>query len=256
MAIKITTDGYLQVERPINKVYSISDIRKSLNTDDDFIKFVDMGSFVLIVDSAPDRKMNSVGSLFFRFGIYGEVLIMSGNELPTDAYIRTTENTKWDIEGLEAGIVKSIKDALRAYQLVMNYDDSLSGTVVPNDVSVSSHVVSDTNSNISSEKKIYLFDPDKDEEIKEDEQQFINAFYESAYESIKNVDNIDPSKIILFEDNKTIIKFAPDKVKKTLNEMIRHFTEYEEYEKCSVIKKISTKIKDITQTDVNNAVQE
>ena len=45
-------------------------------------------------------------------------------------------------------------------------------------------------------------------------------------------------------------------MKKTINDMINYFSSIEEYEKCAVLRDTVENVKDVSQQDSNNAVQE
>jgi len=256
MAIKITTDGFLKIEHPKNGRYSVHDMSASLKTDEDYIKFIDMGLFILVIDDAPERPMNSVGSLYFRFEVFGDLLIMSGQELPKNAPVLTTQNSNRSIDVLEAGIIQSVKEVLSTYKQVMSNDGTKTSTTqstIPSDIPL--------NMEPSKEKRkkgkvIYHFDPEKEGDVDSNEEEFMKEFYEKAYEVIKNENNIDVSNLVLYEDYEVIIKFTPGKVKKTLMDMINHFSTTEDYEKCATIRDIANNISDITQKEVDDAVQE
>lgn len=250
MALKITTEGYLKIERPIGEIFTVNEMSDLLRTDVDYVKFVDMGTFILVVDGAPERTMNFVGSLYFRFGIFGNLLVISGNEIDKKSPIVSTENTKWAVDELEAGMIKNIKDVLNIYKMVMTNEEQSQSSVPPNAVPAKQ------TEKKTKGKTVYHFDPEKEGEMSEDELQFTEQFYQNAYKALKHVKNIDVSNIVLYEDYEVIIKFIPGKVKKTINDMINYFSSIEEYEKCAVLRDIVENVKDVSQQDSNNAVQE
>ncbi|MCK9574528.1 MAG: hypothetical protein WC979_01340 [Candidatus Pacearchaeota archaeon] len=251
MAVKITVDGYLNVEHPHNERYTIKGVANSLETDEDSIKFADMGTFIIATDMSKERELNSVGSLYFRFAVFGNILIMSARELPEGSPIATAENGKYDIPELEAGIIKSIKNALYLYKQVMNDDVD-----AQEEFEKVSNKLKEKIKSTKSEKTVYQFDPDKEGDIDDNEAEFITTFYTRAFDAIKDRKRIDINKLVLFEDSDVVIKFMPGKVKKTLSDMMTYFSELEDYEKCAVIRDITKKIKDVSQEEINNAVQE
>jgi protein-arginine kinase activator protein McsA len=82
-----------------------------------------------------------------------------------------------------------------------------------------------------------FFDPQtiKDESEKtEDDIKFLDDFFESAYESIKKTNNI--SETVVFESDTHKIKLAKEHITESLNLMLNHFIEKEEYEKSADIR--------------------
>lgn len=248
MALKISTDGFLKIERSSSGIFTIKNISSILKTDSDYIKFIDMGPFILVVDAGPDRPMNSVGSLYFRFSIFGNLLVLTGNELDSKSPIVTENNSKWASQELESGMIQNIKEVLLTYKAVMTSDDSQQSSLPQNVVPAQENKTNKTG------KTVYHFDPDGNGKISENEEKFTGDFYQRAFEVIEKASGVDISSLTLYEDYDVIIKFTPGKVKKTIDDMINYFTSTEEYEKCAVLQKTSEHIKDITNT--NNAIQE
>lgn len=252
MAVKISTNGFLKIHRPLLEKFTITDMAELLATDESTIQFVDMGTFVLVVDSAPERTMNSVGSLYFRFPIFGNLLILSIKELHDDAVKQTSENMMYEIDDLEAGLIKSIQDVLTTYKAVMGEETDADAATSTQPFQLPQQQVVATAKN----KRVFYYDPDNKDNTTDDEREFIDNFFKHAYDVIKEIKTPHVLDVVLFEDEEAIIKFMPGKVHKTLNLLLNRLIESEEYEKCTEITRVQQLVKDYTENDLDDAIQE
>lgn len=239
MAVKISTDGFLNVHRPLQKNFSIDDMSSIIITDKEKLQFVDIGIFVLVIDCATNRTMNSVGSLYFRFPIFGNLLILSANELPEETLIKTDENSKYTTDELESGIIKSIKDVLTTYKMLMstNTKNALNN--------LQSFDESNSQESYTPTKRIFYFNPDNEGEITKEEESFIETFYLNVFETIKGINHHNIANIKLYEDIDCVIMFMPGMICKTIDNIIDYFTKKEEYEKCAILTKKNKLFKDL-----------
>lgn len=236
MAVKITTSGFLTIDRPIEK-YSIDRIAEVLQTESKYVMMEDMGVFVLAVDTDPTKILNSVSSLYFRFAVFGHSLVISGKELPEDNQFISDENTKFEINDFESGLLSSIRDTLETYQLIMG-GDITQEAYMRNPNPTQGDVPQDSYPT----KKLYYFDPMRKCDISDEEKQFINEFYLHAVDILKNIPiGRTIEDLVIYEDPEVIIKFKPDAIKETLNTMMAYYLENEEYEKCAVIRDVIEK---------------
>lgn len=230
MAVKIHLNGVMNLKKPLSSdKYDLNELAIELQTEIENLNIADMGPFVLITDNL-QKEINSVATIFFRFPVGGDVLLVSGNEIGEKKYI-TKENTKYEVTETEAGIIKSIKDTIAIYQMVMD-DKEIDDSNFP--------------------KSIYYYDPDKIvEEENEEEIEFTTEFFNSAYKTIedykrKKSSDLKLADLILLEDHDLVVKFPPNnkKIEKIFKNMIDYFIEQEEYEKCSILEKTLKHSKD------------
>lgn len=226
MAIKLHLNGSINYRKPLSdEKYDKNELALELHTVPENIRFLDMGPFVLVVNEE-EKTLNSVASIYFRFKVNGDVLLIAGKELAESSFL-TEENTKYEIEDVEAGVLKSIKDTILVYQMVMNNDPM-----------------------IPEGKSVYYYDPERNDETpNETERAFTIDFYKSAYETIKKFSEIDSNlklaDLVLLEDKDLIIKFPPDinKIESIFKKIINYFISLEEYEKCEILKKTLINLK-------------
>lgn len=252
MAIKISTDGILDIIRPINNVFTEDEIAESLGTEKDFVDIIDMGVFVIVVDVATNKSLNTVASLYFRFPVFGSIIAMNGHEIPASSPMVTKENTRYIPEEFEEGFLKSVKDVLETYKDVSNIEKYKEVT----DIAIESgERKSKTVRKRRVKKTVYYFDPDDPTngvKLSKEETDFIKEFYHFSYENLEKTKNVE--KTVLYETKDWQIKFMPDKVEKTLTNMMNYFASLEEYERCAIIRDKLSLHKQ--QIKLKNAVQE
>jgi hypothetical protein len=229
MAIQISIDGSVTSRKPLLDTFTLKELVAFLGTDDEHIHLLDLGLFIIAVDTTKDRELNSVASLYFRFPIYGSVLAMSSQELPVSTPIITDDNCKYEPEIFDQSFMKSLKDSLLAVESALNNDITVSEQQMP--------TVKKRGRKKKPKKKLYYFDPDDPTngvKLSNEEVDFIKEFYHFSYESLENAKKLRNLK--LYEAEDFIITFMPGKEEKMLNGMMKYYVEREEYEKCAVIR--------------------
>lgn len=221
MAIKIHIDGTLSSNRPLSSdKYTLDEIAVELDVQKEHVKIEDMGPFIL-AHSFAGSTVNSIASIYFRYPIFGNTLLIAGNELSIEEHL-TEENTKYEVYDVEAGILKSIKDTMSIYQMVIGEETGSKTT----------------------QKTVYYYDPSiNNEKMDATEIEFTIDFYKSAYDVIKKhnemPNGLKLADLTLLEEQDLVVKFPPDekKIVDIIEKMVNYFVSVEEYEKCGFLKK-------------------
>lgn len=226
MAIIINNNGEVEKVHPKDEKF----------TKDEFIemfegfKFTDMGVFVSITHSEVKGKdLNSVATLFLRFPVYGKILIVSGKEIAEELNITTLLNSKHEPAEHDEGTIILLRETLMTFQLVTGMIKD------PNRIR-------NNETYKKEEKSVMFFDPRKIKEKTEDDEVFLEEFFESAYKSI--VKAKDVSNTVVYEGDTYSIKLAKERVTESLEMILDHFVEREEYEKSADIRDAIKKTKD------------
>jgi hypothetical protein len=226
MAIIINNNGEVENVSPKNKKFT----KKELIDLFDGFKFTDMGVFISISHNETEGKeLNSVATLFLRFPVYGKIMIVSGQEIHEELEITTDLNSKHSPLEHDEGTMILLRETLMAFQLVTG--------LIKDPAKIRKNETYK-----KEEKSIMFFDPQriKDESKKtDDDVKFLDEFFDSAYESIKKTKNI--SDTVVFEGETYKIKLAKDHITESLNLMLDHFIEKEEYEKSAEIRDVIKK---------------
>lgn len=229
MAVKIEIDGFIKRVKSKGSVFKNKDL---LQVFPDGFQFIDMGVFIVVAnDKAVVSNINKVASLFLRYAVYGEILMLSGKELPDSLFI-TAENSKFSPKESDDGIINLLQETLITFKAITEEDDNMIGRQDNFQHSIFSE----------SKKQLLIIDPNKlkgNIEISEtdEEDEFIDQFYKSAFKKLSKRSE-DLNKIILFEEQTYIIKFPTGKVIETLQVMLDHYIETEDYEKSAVIRDV------------------
>jgi len=234
MAVKIEIEGDIKKIKPKNIIFDdISLIEIFPNG----YQFIDMGLFIVIInDSSVISKMNKIASLFLRYPVYGEILMVSGKELNKNIFkIVTKENTKFNQNDFDEGIVNLLKETIMTFKIITSADENVKGQ----QFNIATNEFYD-------KKQILALNPNKLRESSQDEEdkKFIIEFYAQAFEQLK----IKPKNlqdIILYDDPFYLIQFTEGRVIETLEIMVEYFIEKEEFEKCAVLRDIIKENKEI-----------
>jgi hypothetical protein len=231
MAIKITKDCAVSVVNPVNgNMFTAYEIVKELGDTTNELVIYNIGPFVLC-NIAHDNEDNDIATMFLRYDIKGNVLIMTGHEIYDDKY-RTPDNMMNSIEDSNGAVIKSINDTLVIHSRIQQR-----GVL---DQYINMNIM-------STDKKIILYDYENiNNKIKEEgmTSDTIANFFNPVYDIIKNYKNVSSLKNrVLYEDDVCVVKFPKDieKIVNTLGMMIEFYKNSESYEKCALIKNIIEK---------------
>lgn len=250
MALKITKDGEILYKRTENgKKFNKSLIAKEINTNLNNIKIINVEYYIIAInklDKNKNNKFNPIASIIMNYEIYGDILVIPGQELDDDILKKYPSIIlNYEPKIIETKFIFTLKETLKVFEKVANYYNiNMSFEYNNNNINANFNDLS---------KEIIYFNPDKinlnkiynNKEIKDFIDEIFNSillslktyFFNKRKNKNKNTD------LILFEDNESIIKFTPEKEKitKTLNILMQYFIKKEEYEKCSDIKNIHDK---------------
>jgi len=124
MAVKIEIDGFIKRVKSKGTLFEKKDL---LQIFPNGFQFIDMGVFIVV---ANDRNIvsniNKVASLFLRYPVYGEILMLSGKELP-DSSIITKENSKFSPRESDDGIINLLQETLITFKAITEEDDDTMG---------------------------------------------------------------------------------------------------------------------------------
>jgi len=223
MAIIINNNGEVEDVSPKNKKFT----KKELIDLFDGFKFTDMGVFISISHNEIEGKeLNSVATLFLRFPVYGKIMIVSGQEIHEELGIASDLNSKHSPLEHDEGTMILLRETLMAFQLVTG--------LIKDPAKIRKNETYK-----KEEKSIMFFDPQriKDESEKtDDDVKFLDEFFESAYKSIIKTKNITDA--VVYEGDTYNIKLAKEQISESLEMMLTHFTDKEEYEKSAAIRDI------------------
>lgn len=224
MAILIEKSGEVVKKIPENsEVFNDEEILKIFESG---YKFTDMGIFVVITN-APEIEdgLNEVATLFLRYPVYGNILVLTGQELNSDFDIVTNDNSKNAPREQDEGVLVLLKETLMSFQLVTGMQSETDN-------------IKENETYDKKEKSVMFFDPRKvkTEELTEEDEAFLEDFFESAYQKITKTKDIPNA--ILYDGDTYIIKLAKERIEDSLNLMLEYFIEKEAYEKSAKIRDI------------------
>jgi hypothetical protein len=214
MAIKITTEAIVKVIKPKGQQFSLEELNEQV---DGWIEPLKIGPlWIMYREKAKEEgeEMNQIASFFFDVAIYGTVMVVSPQEMPTEWDLLDESENSWTADQIESGFLTALQSAL-IYNRLMNSK------------------IKDT-SPISKEEWSFKPSDEVDDSLKD--------FFRKSYDLI--VAHKDkPDATLLFEDDTVIVRTAnkTDHIK-ALDQMINYFIEEEEYEKCAQLQKIKQSV--------------
>jgi hypothetical protein len=214
MAVKINVDNTVQIIRPTDGIFTIGEVHEHISKK---IEPVNFDYIWLLYDDSgrkKKKKLNEIASMIFGMEIYGDVLLIPTEQLPNEWNVFQEEEQKYRPEEIDNGILMTIQKTIQAYRLFNSKDISK--------VSI---------------KEEWTYHPEDFHKNKSAED--VSVFYSSVYEYIsKNPKDFKLNNVI-FADTYTLIKIESNsEQKKIVEDLITHFVQLEEYEKCSLLKNI------------------
>lgn len=210
MAVKITTDGIVKMIYPEGRQFTLDEMNSHV---EGWIEPLKIGPIWVVYREKSKEKgdpLNQVASFFFDVAIYGNVFVVPPQQMPEEWELVEEEDEKYTAEQVDTGFLSALQTAL-VFNRVFGESEEF------------------PLKNFS--KQIWSYTPS--EEIDESSIKFFEKAYESIVKIRKDNDNI------LFEDDETIIRTTtPEDKVKTIKQMIDHFVEVEEYEKCAELQKL------------------
>lgn len=204
MAIKITPDSRVSKIIPKEKYFDIEEICDEINGWVNPLKIGPVWVFTGEDSKIQGLELNKVASYYFEIPMYGNVVIVPPQELPPNLNPMGEDDEKFTAEQIDMGLLMSLEHFL----------------------------LNITNSPYYAVKRECYFIPDDD--VNED----VRMFYKKSFEYFEKTGTLFEDKIA-YEDNYLMIKLKDDEdLISFLNQMIVVFTELEEYEKCSYVKKL------------------
>lgn len=203
MAIKITTDSIVKTVIPNLYQFTVKELDAQVNGRVDPLKVGPL--WVMCNENANKTEpLNKVASFFFDRKMYGTVLIIPPQQLPSAWDVMEPDDFLYTSDQIDAGFILTLQAALSQFR--------------------------GANANVNTCKEEWLYKPSDviDKETKD--------FFIKSYDSIINS---PASAEVLFEDERNIVKTLSiaDK-QKTIQQMIDFFVDIEEYEKCSKLLEI------------------
>jgi len=214
MALKIGLDNVVKIIRPANKKFNLQDLNDNV---DGFIEPFKIGPVWVMHDEKAKEKgepINKIASFFFQVAMHGTVLVVPSQQLPADWDVADPEDFSYTSDEIDTGVLISLQNALmynRVFGGLRNPLDSIEN-ILP--------------------KEEWVYKPGEE---KQDDS--LIDFYHQVYDYITN--NPDSfRKNVIADDNFVIVRLDSHEDKEMMiNQMINHFLQTEEYEKCAVLKK-------------------
>jgi hypothetical protein len=211
MAVKITSEAIVRTIKPSREHFTLDELNSHV---EGWIEPLKVGPFwVMYKENSKEsgKEYNQVASFFFDVPIYGTVLIVPPQQMPTEWELAGPEDFRYTADQIDAGFLTSLQNSLMMYR---TFNTQVEKEIIP--------------------KEEWSYKPTG--EIDENTANFFKEVYQTIIDQ-KNIEQI------LYEDEETIIRTdtIEDKIK-TLQLMIDYFIEEEEYEKCAALKKYITEI--------------
>ena len=209
MAVKITSDAIVRVIKPVSHQFNLDELNDQV---EGWIEPLKIGPiWVMYKEKAKEEgePLNQVASFFFDVAMYGTVLVVPAQEMPTEWDLMEDKDYEYSSGQVDSGFLSSLQQAL-VYNRVFNKDDNFKGFT----------------------KEEWSYEPS--DEINEE----VKDFFRKAYDSIVST-HLTKDNTVLFEDDDVIIKTPSNEDRiKTIQQMIDYFVEEEEYEKCGKLLKL------------------
>lgn len=223
MAIKITTDSIVKPIRPDNsKIFTIDELNGQVG---DWIDPFKVGPvWVMSAENSKknDAPKNELASFFFEVALYGDVLIVPPQQLPSDWDLPEDEDMRISSDMVDSGFLLSLQNAI----MVKKIRDANPG------MNVDSMYYFNEKFN-EQPKEEYMYDPPTDQNIDSNTADFFEKVYEFMTKAPAQF-----KKGILLEETQVTIITQKENLKKILTMMKGMYLESEEYEKCSVIQQV------------------
>lgn len=224
MGIRISTDNTIRPLRPESGPYfNITELNNSVGG---WVEPFKVGPvWVMYREKAKEKSLpiNEIASYFFEVALYGEVLVIPPQQLPTDWDLMEPHERYIESDMVDSGFMLSLQNAL----MVKKMKEENPGMIIdPADFFMSQYNVRP--------KEEYMYEPPSD--IDGGTADFLTKVYDYISKS-----PLQFSNGVLLEDSQVIIRTAADKKKRILELIKEIYLEKEEYEKCAVIQKMEDK---------------
>lgn len=217
MAIKIGTDNIVRVIRPSDTKFSLNDLN---NLVEGFIEPTKIGPVWLMQDEDARRSgkpQNTVASFFFGQAVYGTILVVPPQQLPTDWDAIDDDEQRYTADDVDSGFLLSLQKALIRNRVLGN----------------NANTMEQFQERFRPQEEWSYRPPDQDE-IDENTHDFYRKVYDYISQNPKQF-----HKNILLNDIDILVKLEkPEDREKMINQMLDFFVSTEEYEKCAVLKSI------------------
>jgi len=218
MAIKIGTDSIVRVVRPAGEKFNLNELNQLV---EGFIEPTKIGPVWVMQDEDAKRSgkpQNTVASFFFGVSVYGTILIVPPQQLPSDWEAIDDEELRYTADDVDNGFLLSLQKALIRNRVLGS----------------SAHTMEQFRESFRPQEE-WTYRPPSQDAIDENTQDF----YRKVYDYISNNPEMF-QKNILLSDTDVLIKLnAAEDREKMINQMIDFFVSEEEYEKCAVLKSIA-----------------
>jgi hypothetical protein len=216
MAVKITSDGIVKIAAPEGFQFNLDELNSHV---DGWIEPLKIGPvWVMYREKSKEsgEPLNQVASFFFDVPMYGTVLVVPPQQMPTEWEIMEPSDYKWSSEQIDTGFLTALKNSLLQYKIM---NEVLRGMGEEVDKK-------------NPFKEEWAFRPT--DEIDDDLKEFFRKSYDSIVAQEKPADDT-----LLFEDDNIIVRTLNKEDRhKAIEQMIQYFVEEEEYEKCAKLKKL------------------
>jgi hypothetical protein len=227
MAIKITTDNMVKTFRPSNGMtFNIDELNDQV---DGWIEPFKIGPvWVMYKEKAKDKgyPQNELASFFFDVALYGEVLVVPSQQLPSDWSDDEVQNGI-TADMVDSGFLLSLQNSLALKKM---REANLGLEVTPEEFFNAQFAVPNP-------REEYLYEPPTLEHIDENTEDFLTKVYDYISRN-----PLQFTKGVILDEGNVIIRTSKADLEKVLTLLTRLYIETEEYEKCAVIKHLQEKL--------------
>lgn len=221
MALKITTENLVKIFLPHNgKVFTMDELNKEVGGWIDPFKVGPVWAMSREKAKGHGLPINALASGFFEIPLYGEVLIVPPQQLPSD-WTDEDDHPGISADMIDSGFLLSLQSSIA--QLKMLEKNPLAGHIGVKEFFLKNF---DTQP-----REEYTYEPPKPEDIDEVTEKFLSKVYEYIA-----THPLEFSKGVLLEDTLIRIRAEGKDLKQVLSIMTDMYLQTEEYEKCSVLK--------------------
>lgn len=221
MALKITTENLVKIFLPHNgKVFTMDELNKEVGGWIDPFKVGPVWAMSREKAKGYGLPINALASGFFEIPLYGEVLIVPPQQLPSD-WTDEDDHPGISADMIDSGFLLSLQSSIA--QLKMLEKNPWAGHIGVKEFFLKNF---DTQP-----REEYTYEPPKPEDIDEVTEEFLSKVYEYIA-----THPLEFSKGVLLEDTLIRIRAEGKDLKQVLSIMTDMYLQTEEYEKCSVLK--------------------
>lgn len=216
MALKIGLDNVVKIMRPVEKKFNLQELN---NCVDGFIEPLKIGPIWVMYDEAAKKRgepVNDIASFFFQIAMYGTVLVVPPQQLPSDWGVLEDEDEQYTADEIDTGFLISLQNALMYNRVFGNGKDpeEFLSKFIP--------------------KEEWTYKPLVDGELDENTIDF----YMQVYDYIcRNPESFKEN--ILLSESDVVVRLENDKDRELIiNQMLEYFIKEEEYEKCVTLRQV------------------